>query len=83
MILAKNKGGGQAMAFWKDGDRVVYKFGDRTQASGTVVQLREETGGVVTRVGKVLRHSPRVPVRVRWDNGREGEYSAFDLFEKE
>jgi hypothetical protein len=83
MILAKNTRRGQEMAFWKDGDRVAYRFGDRSQASGTVVQVREETGGLVTRVGKVLRHSPRAPVRVRWDDGREREYSAFDLFERE
>ena len=71
------------MTSWKYGDRVAYRFGDLRHASGTVVQARDEPRGVVTRVGMVLRHSPRAPVRVRWDDGRVREYSAFDLFEKQ
>jgi len=41
-----------------------------------------EIVGAVTRVGKLLRHSPRASVRVRWDDGREGKHSAFHLLRK-
>ncbi len=70
------------MAFWNEGDRVAYRFGDRSQASGTVVQVREETVGAVSRVWQPIRRSTGERVKVRWDDGHEVEYSAFDLFRK-
>jgi len=69
------------MAYWKQGDRVTYRLGDRREGVGTVVEVREDTVRPVSLLGKLLRR--KVPtgerVKVRWDDGREGEYSAFEL----
>jgi len=69
------------MAYWKEGDRVRHRLGDRSQAAGAVVQVRKESGKQVSLLGKLLRRkvSTGERVKVRWDDGREGEYSVFDL----
>jgi len=72
------------MAYWKKGDRVVLRSDDRRQIPGTVVKVGEETERAVSRLGKLLRRkvSTGERVKVRCDDGREGEYLAMDLDRK-
>ena len=69
------------MAYWKQGDTVRYRLGDRREAAGTVVKVREETGKPVSWLGKLFHRKATTGerVKVRWDDGREIEYSALDL----
>ena len=69
------------MAYWKEGDRVKRRLGGRSEAAGTVVGVREETGANVSPLKKLLRRnvSTGERVKIRWDDGREEEYSAFQL----
>ena len=69
------------MAYWKKGDRVWHRLADRRQSAGTVVEVREETGRAVSSLGKLLRRKVLTGerVKVRWGDGREGEYLVTDL----
>ena len=69
------------MTYWREGDRVTYRLGDRREGVGTVLDVREETGKQISVLGKLLRRKVTTGerIKVRWDDGREGEYSAFDL----
>jgi hypothetical protein len=72
------------MAFWKEGDRVVSRLGSQGQAAGTVVAVTEDEGTKVSGGRKLFRRkvSAGERVKVRWDDGREGEYSPMDLDRK-
>ena len=68
------------MALWKKGDRVESQS-DLSRGGGVVVEVKEVMKKDASLMKRLRRSkaSPAEQVKVLWDDGIEGEYSASDL----